>query len=103
MEINSSNLYNKDILQTNKFDNLNSEKLSSLEDKKLREISNEFESFFLNQILETSLKSSNVAGEGAGSDIIKGMYLQSIAENSSGTFGISDMLFNFLSENNKKE
>ena len=59
--------------------------------------------FFINQILETSLKSTSIAGEEAGSDIIKGMYLQSISDSSSGNFGISDMLYNFLSQNNKKE
>jgi hypothetical protein len=31
------------------------------------------------------------------------MYLQSISDSSSGNFGISDMLYNFLSQNNKKE
>ena len=83
MEINSSNLYNKDILKTNKFENLNSSSLEKVEDKELREVSNNFEAFFINQILETSLKS--------------------ISDSSSGNFGISDMLYNFLSQNNKKE
>ena len=104
MEINSSSLYNKDILQTDKFDKIDANNLSKLEDKKLREVSNDFESFFINQILSTSLESnSTVAGTGAGSDIIKSMYLESIANHSSGTFGISNMLYNFLSQNNKKE
>ncbi|RBQ31340.1 rod-binding protein [Aliarcobacter vitoriensis] len=102
MEINSSNLYNKDILQTNKFDNVTNDSVSKMEDEKLREVSNNFEAFFLQQILETSLKTTSIAGEGTGSDIIKGMYLQSIADSSSGTFGISDMLYKFLSENNNK-
>ena len=52
MEINSSNLYNKDILKTNKFENLNSSSLEKVEDKELREVSNNFEAFFINQILE---------------------------------------------------
>ena len=103
MEINSSNLINKDIFQTNKFENLNSNNLEHVEDKELRDVSNSFEAFFLNQILETSLKTTSIAGEEAGSDIIKGMYLQSIADSSSGNFGISDMLYNFLSQNNQKE
>jgi len=47
------------------------------------------------------LRSTNIAGEGAGSDIIKSMYIQSIADSSSGSLGISDMLFDFLSKNNK--
>lgn len=103
MEIKSSELFDKSILQVRTPSSLDSEVLSKMEDKKLREVSDQFESFFLNQILETSLKTSNIAGESTGSDIIKSMYLQSIADNSSGTFGISDMLYKFLSENNKKE
>lgn len=46
MEINSNNLYNKDILKTNKFENLNSSSLEKVEDKELREVSNNFEAFF---------------------------------------------------------
>jgi len=101
MEISSSNLYNKDILQTNKFEAMNIENMSKMEDKQLREVSNSFEAFFLKQILETSLQNVSIAGEEIGSDIIKSMYLETIAEHSSGTFGISDMLYKFLSENNK--
>ena len=40
MEINSNNLINKDIFQTNKFDNVNTESLK--EDKALRQVSNDF-------------------------------------------------------------
>ena len=50
MEINSSNLYNKDILKTNKFENLDSNSLKNVEDKELRDVSNNFEAFFINQI-----------------------------------------------------
>lgn len=99
MEINTNNLINKDILQTKKFDNINTK---NLEDKKLKEVCDSFESFFLNQIMDISLKSTNVAGEGAGSDIIKGMYTQAIADNSSGTLGISNMLYEFLTKENNK-
>lgn len=99
MEINSNNLINKDILQTKKFDNVNSENLE--DEKVLRKVSDDFESFFLNQIMDISLRSTNIAGEAAGSDIIKGMYIQSIADNSSGSLGISNMLYEFLSKNNK--
>jgi len=67
-------------------------------DDGLRDVCDNFESFFMNQILETSLKSSNLAGEGTGSEIIKGMYTDALSQNSSGTLGISDMLYTFLSE-----
>ncbi len=36
MEINSNNLYNKDILKTNKFENLNSSNLEKVEDKEAK-------------------------------------------------------------------
>ena len=99
MEINSNNLINKDIFQTNKFDNLKTENIE--DDKALRKVSDDFEAFFLNQIMDISLRSTNVAGEGAGSDIVKGMYLQSISDNATGSLGISDMIYEFLSKNNK--
>ncbi|QKF78477.1 rod-binding protein [Arcobacter defluvii] len=99
MEINSNNLINTDILQTKKLDNVKPEDIKDTEE--LRKVSNDFESFFLNQIMDISLRSTNIAGEGAGSDIIKSMYIQSIADSSSGSLGISDMLFDFLSKNNK--
>lgn len=102
MEINVDNLINKDIFQTKKFDNITNNLEALKEDKALRQVSNDFESFFLNQILDVSLRDTAVAGEATGSDIIKGMYLQSIADNSTGSFGISDMLYEFLSQNNKK-
>ena len=98
MEINSNNIVDISTLQNKDFKNIKTE---DLEDKELREVANSFESFFLNQIMDVSLKSTNIAGEGPGSDIIKGMYLQNIADSSAGTFGISDMLYEFLSKNNK--
>jgi hypothetical protein len=51
--------------------------------------------------MDVSLRSTKVAGEGAGSDIIKGMYTQAIADNSSGSLGISTMLYEFLTQNKK--
>ncbi|WP_121628045.1 rod-binding protein [Poseidonibacter antarcticus] len=98
MEINSNNLVDISTLQNKDFNNL---KTDNLEDKELREVADSFESFFLNQIMDVSLKSTKIAGDGPGSDIIKSMYLQNIADSSSGTFGISDMLYDFLSKNNK--
>uniref|UniRef100_UPI0040488D24 rod-binding protein n=1 Tax=Aliarcobacter sp. TaxID=2321116 RepID=UPI0040488D24 len=99
MEINSNNLINKDILQVNKFKDV--EKMDSKDNEQLKKVSNDFESFFLNQIMDISLRSTKIAGEGAGSDIIKGMYIQSVADNSTGSLGISNMLYEFLTKNNK--
>ncbi len=98
MEINSNNLINKDIFKNNSLSNLKTE---NLKDKELKRVSDEFESFFLNQIMDVSLRSTDIAGKGAGSDIIKGMYTQTIADNSAGSFGISNMLYEFLSRDKK--
>ena len=78
------------------YDNLQNKNLK--EDSSLRDVCDNFESFFMNQILQTSLKSSKLAGEGTGSDIIKGMYTDALSQKSSGSLGISDMLYKFLSE-----
>lgn len=96
MEINNQFLDIKNI-KPNKFDNIKSGNIK--EDVALRDVCNNFESFFMNQLLETSLKSSKMAGEGTGSEIVKGMYTDALSQNSSGSLGISDMLFKFLSEN----
>lgn len=71
---------------------------SRLEENKLKDVCNDFEAFFMQQLMDISLKSTNVAGEGTGSDIVKGMYTESITRESTGSLGISDMLYKFLSE-----
>lgn len=99
MDINSNNLVNMSVINnTKKFDNIKTDKL---EEDQLKKVSDEFEAFFLKQIMDISLKSTKVAGEGAGSDIIKGMYTQAVSDNSTGSLGISNMLYEFLSRNNK--
>ena len=74
----------------------------NLDDKYLRKVCDSFEAFFLQQLMDVSLKDTKVAGEGAGSDIIKGMYTETLSQNSAGSFGISNMLYEFLIENNNK-
>ena len=98
MQIDSSNLVNKDIFEKNNFDKI---KTGNLKDNQLKDVCDDFESFFLNQIMDVSLRSTNIAGEGPGSDIIKGMYTQTISDNATGTLGISTMLYEFLSKDNK--
>ena len=94
MNIESSNLVDTNILK-NKYDDL--------ENKDLKEVCNDFESFFMQQLMDISLRSTNVAGEGTGSDIIKSMYIESVSSNTNGNIGISDMLYGFLTENNKEK
>ncbi len=100
MDINTNNLINKSLIDNyKKFDNIQTK---NMDDKRLKEVSDEFESFFLKQILDTSLKSTKVAGEGTGSDIIKGMYTQAMSDVGAGGLGISNMLYEYLSKESKK-
>lgn len=101
MDISSNNLVNKDILQVNNISNIKEENLKNKDSEQLKKVANDFESFFLNQIMDVSLRSTKIAGEGAGSDIVKSMYMQSIADNSTGSLGISNILYEFLTRNNK--
>ncbi len=96
MEINNQFL-DINSIKPNSFENMKN--IDMKNDDKLKDVCNSFESFFMNHLLETSLKSSKLAGEGTGSEIIKGMYTDAISQNSSGSLGISEMLFKFLSEN----
>lgn len=81
---------------TNKsFKNVDASKLNG---DKLKDVCDDFESFFMKQLMDVSLSSTNIAGEGVGSDIVKGMYTEALSDKSSGSLGISDMLYKFLSE-----
>ena len=74
---------------------------SNIKKDDLRDVCDNFESFFTQQLLDISLKNTNVAGSETGSDIIKGMYTENLSRVSSGTMGISDMLYKFLSQKDK--
>lgn len=100
MELNT-NFVDINNIKSNPTKNYEKLNTSNLEGEALRKVSDDFESFFIQQLLNVSLKSTNVAGEGSGSDIIKGMYTEAISMESKGTIGISDMLYNFLSERKK--
>lgn len=98
MNIAQSDL-NIALLQKNKFDDSSLKNIN--DEKKLKEACDNFESFFMQQMLDISLKNTNVAGEQTGSKIMKGLYTENLSKASSGTLGLSDMLFKFLSEENK--
>lgn len=95
MEVNNQFL-DINSIKPRTYDNIGNKNIK--DDKSLRKVCNSFESFFMNQILEVSLKSSKIAGEETGSEIFKGMYTDALSQNSSGSLGISDMLYKFLSE-----
>ncbi len=94
----NDNYLNSMKLQSKDFNNINSK---NVEDKDLRKVADDFETFFSQQLLDISLKSTKMAGGGTGSDIIKGMYTEALSKTTGGTMGISDILYKFLSENNK--
>ncbi len=94
----SNTLVDMSILKPDNFKNITADTVTN---KNLEKVCNDFESFFMSQLLDISLKSTKVAGEGVGADIIKGLYTDNIAQQSSGSLGISDMLYKFLSENKK--
>ncbi len=101
MDINT-NFVDINSVKKESYENLRNLDSSKLEDDALRKVSNDFEAFFMQQLLDISLKNTNIAGEGSGSDIIKGMYTEAISKQSVGTVGISDMLYDFLTQDNKK-
>ncbi len=74
--------------------------LQSKDDAKLKEQTDKFEAFFIKQILDISLKSDNsLFPKDAGDKIYKSMYNEAVSDNLSGSFGYSELLFNFLKEN----
>lgn len=94
IELNSQvNIYNK-------YDNKLKKDVDvkKVEKENLKKVCDDFESFFSQQLMDISLKDTNVGGKGAGSDIIKGMYTQTVTKNTGGNLGISDILYKFLSE-----
>lgn len=93
-----SNSVDINSINQKKYENINTE---NLKDDKLKAVCDDFEAFFLKQMMDVSLKSSTIAGEEAGSDIIKGMYTESISNQAAGGMGISNILYEFLTRNNK--
>lgn len=84
--------------------NLASSKLDSLknlsnDDKKLKEQTDNFEALFLNIMLKDAIKNDDTLyPKQAGSDIYHSMYLEQLSQNLAGNFGYSQLLFNFLKE-----
>ena len=71
--------------------------LDKLNDKKLKEVTDKFEAFFIKKILDVSLKHDNsLYSKDAGDKIYNSMYNDAISKAMSGKFGFSQMLFDFL-------
>ena len=100
MEISSSFL-DINTIKPHSYDNINNIKNQNTKtDKALKSACDSFESFFMNQILEISLKSSNMAGSGTGSKIVQSMYTDALSQESAGSLGVSELLYQYLSEKN---
>ncbi len=68
-------------------------------DAKLKEQTDKFEAFFIKKILDVSLKNDNTLfGKDAGDKIYHSMYNDAISNKMGGTFGFSQMLFDFLKQ-----
>ena len=68
-------------------------------DIKLREQTDSFEALILKILLDTSLNmEDSLYPKGAGNEIYHSMYKDTISQSLSGSFGYSDLLFNYLKE-----
>lgn len=88
MQINTA-IYDKPVQNIN----------SNSNDIKLREQTDSFEALILKIVLDTSLNMENhLYPKEAGNEIYQSMYKDSISQSLSGSFGYSDLLFNYLKE-----
>ncbi len=68
-------------------------------DKQLKEQTDQFEAYFLKQVLDIAMKSeSGLYPKDAGDKIYKSMYNDTMSTALSGGLGLSQMLFEFLKE-----
>ena len=80
--------------------NQNTPKITEGMDKKaLKEQTDQFEAIILKQLLDVSMKDENsLFGKDPGDKIYNSMYRDEVSKMGAGSMGISQMLFNFLSE-----
>ncbi|RDU55473.1 hypothetical protein CQA49_03145 [Helicobacter sp. MIT 00-7814] len=75
------------------------QKIQANEDKALREQTDNFEALFLQIMLKDAIKNENpLYPKQPGSDIYHSMYIENLAQNLSGSFGYSELLYNYLKE-----
>ncbi|WP_321778901.1 rod-binding protein [Sulfurimonas sp.] len=76
---------------------------SNLEDAKLKEQTDAFESIIIKMLMDNAMKDEkNLFSEqnDPGDKIYKSMYRDELAKASAGSFGFSEMLYDFLSRKN---
>ncbi len=77
-------------------------KVDKTDDKRLKKSTDAFESFLVKKVLDISLKKENsIFGKDAGDKIYNSMYNDTMSKALSGGFGFSQLLFNFLKEQEK--
>ena len=83
--------------------NLNSSKIEldpNSDDANLKKQTDNFEALIIKEILDISLKSENsLFGKDAGDKIYHSMYNDALSKAMSGSFGYSQLLFNYLKQN----
>lgn len=68
-------------------------------DERLKEQTDQFEAYFLKQVLDIAMKNdSGLFPKDAGDKIYKSMYNDTMSSALSGGLGLSQMLFDFLKE-----
>lgn len=80
---------------------INKDALHSLdvEDKQLKEQTDKFEAFFIKKVLDISLKNENkLFPKDAADKIYNSMQNDTLSNAFSGSFGFSELLFNFLKQ-----
>ncbi len=88
MQINTA-IYNQPIQNIN----------ANSDDFKLKEQTDSFEALILKVLLDTALDMENsLYPKEAGNEIYQSMYKDSISQSLSGSFGYSDLLFNYLKD-----
>jgi Rod binding domain-containing protein len=76
--------------------------IETKEDALLKEQTDKFEAFFVKQVLDIALKDeSSLFPKDAGDKIYQSMYNDTMSNEFSGSFGFSELLFNFLKEESK--
>jgi len=74
-------------------------KIETEDDVKLKEQTDKFEAFFIKQVLDIALKNENTLfPKDPGDKIYQSMYNDTMSESFSGSFGFSELLFNYLKE-----
>jgi peptidoglycan hydrolase FlgJ len=74
--------------------------INTKDEKALREQTDQFESVIIKMLLDNTMKDENniFSSQDPGEKIYKSMYRDQLSRSSAGSFGFSDMLFNYLSE-----